>query len=142
MILSKSCEYAVRATVYIAVKSSSNNKAGIAEIAKAIGSPAAFTGKILQTLVRKEIISSVKGPNGGFYIEKNKNLFLIDIVKAIDGNELFTACVLGLKKCSETKPCPMHEQAKPIRDQLLLQFSKQRISGLAEGLERNGYFLK
>jgi Rrf2 family protein len=142
MILSKSCEYAIRATVYVALKSRGNEKTGIIEIAEAIGSPMHFTGKILQTLVRKNILSSAKGPTGGFYIENGQTLFLIDIVRAIDGNGLFTACVLGLEKCSETQPCPMHEQIKPIRDRLAIEFSKQSVDDLVHEFEQNKYFLK
>ncbi|MEO8949128.1 MAG: Rrf2 family transcriptional regulator [Mucilaginibacter sp.] len=142
MILSKSCEYAVRATVYLALKSQKGEKAGIIEVAKAIGSPMHFTGKILQTLVRKKTLSSAKGPNGGFYVENGKTLFLIDIIRAIDGNGLFSACVLGLEKCSATEPCPVHEQVKPIRDILLAEFSKQPVSELVNDFEKNNYFLK
>ncbi len=142
MILSKSCEYAIRATVYIAHSSKRNEKVGIIEVAKAIGSPMHFTGKILQALVRKKVLSSAKGPNGGFYIEDGATLFLIDIIKAVDGNALFTSCVLGLEKCSETQPCPMHDQVKPIRDQLLTEFSKQSVNDLVGEFERSKYFLK
>ncbi|MES2377877.1 MAG: Rrf2 family transcriptional regulator [Bacteroidota bacterium] len=142
MILSKSCEYAIRATVYIAVKSGKNEKVGIIEVAEAIGSPMHFTGKILQTLVRKKILSSAKGPTGGFYLENGHLLFLIDIVRAIDGNGLFSACVLGLERCSETQPCPMHEQVKPIREMLLNEFSKKPVTELVSGFGANGYFLK
>lgn len=142
MMLSKSCEYAIRATVYIANKTRKNEKAGIIEVAGAIGSPAPFTGKILQTLVRKKVLSSAKGPNGGFYVENGQSLFLIDIIRAMDGNGLFTACVLGLEKCSETQPCPMHEQVKPIRNQLLGEFSKQSVNDLVSEFEMNKYFLK
>lgn len=142
MILSKSCEYAIRATAYVALKSRKNEKAGIIEVAEAIGSPMHFTGKILQTLVRKQILSSAKGPAGGFYIENGQSLFLIDIVRAIDGNGLFTSCVLGLEKCSETQPCPMHRQVKPIRDMLVSEFSKKPVDGLVEDLEHHKYFLK
>jgi Rrf2 family iron-sulfur cluster assembly transcriptional regulator len=142
MILSKSCEYAIRATVYVAFKSRESEKVGIIEVAKAIGSPMPFTGKILQTLVRKKILSSAKGPNGGFYVENGQSLFLIDIVRSIDGNGLFTACVLGLEKCSETKPCPMHEKVKPIREQLMTEFSKQSIARLVDEFEQKKYFLK
>lgn len=142
MILSKSCEYGIRAAVFVALKSSKNEKAGIAEIAASIGSPEPFTGKILQTLARKKVISSAKGPHGGFYIEKDKPVFMIDIIRAIDGNGLFTACVLGLEKCSEKTPCPMHEQAKPIRDKLMAEFSKQSINDLAADFEQHRYFLK
>lgn len=142
MILSKSCEYAIRATVYVASKSQKGEKVGIIEVAKAIGSPMHFTGKILQTLVRKKILSSAKGPNGGFYIDNGQSIFLSDVIKAIDGNGIFSACVLGLEKCSETQPCPMHEQVKPIRDQLLVEFSKQSINELVPDFEQNKHFLK
>jgi Rrf2 family protein len=142
MILSKSCEYAIRATVYVAIKSNKNEKAGIIEVAKAIGSPMHFTGKILQSLVRKNILSSAKGPTGGFYIENGQSLFLIDVIRAIDGNGLFVSCVLGLEKCSGTQPCPMHEQVKPIRDRLMAEFSKQSVDDLVHDFEQNNYFLK
>ncbi|HJP63542.1 MAG TPA: Rrf2 family transcriptional regulator [Mucilaginibacter sp.] len=142
MILSKSCEYAIRATVYIAGKTKKNEKVGIIEVAGAIGSPAPFTGKILQTLVRKKVLSSAKGPNGGFYIENGGSLFLIDIIRAMDGNGLFTSCVLGLEKCSEAQPCPMHEQIKPLRDALMTEFSKPSVNDLVQEFENNKYFLK
>lgn len=142
MILSKSCEYAIRATVYVALKSGRGEKTGIIEVAEAIGSPLHFTGKILQALVRKKILSSAKGPTGGFYLEGGDQLFLIDIVLAIDGNGLFTACVLGLECCSETQPCLVHAQVKPIREMLLDEFSKKPVSSLIAETGTNGYFLK
>jgi len=142
MILSKSCEYAIRASIYIACKSCQKKRAGIIEIADAIGSPVHFTGKILQTMVHKNIISSVKGPNGGFYMEDHHSVFLIDIIQTIDGNELFSACVLGLATCSNVKPCPVHNQIKPVRDQLLIEFSKKSIHEMVCEHEGNRYFLK
>jgi Rrf2 family protein len=142
MILSKSCEYAIRATVYVALKSDRNEKAGIIEVAGAIGSPRHFTGKILQALVRKKILSSAKGPTGGFYLENGDQLFLIDIVRAIDGDGLFSSCVLGLARCSGTEPCPMHEQVKPIREMLLTEFSKKPVARLAAEFGAHEYYLK
>lgn len=142
MILSKSCEYAIRATVYIALKSGRGEKAGIAEVAGAIGSPRHFTGKILQALVRKKILSSAKGPTGGFFLENGDQLFLIDVVHAIDGNGLFSACILGLERCSDTQPCPVHAQVRPIREMLLEEFSKKSLTGLVAEFGTNAYFLK
>lgn len=142
MILSKSCEYGIRAAVYIAYKSSKGQKAGIPEISEAIGSPVHFTGKILQQLSGKKVISAVKGPNGGYFIENSSNVYLVDIVRAIDGNDLFSACVMGLKNCSDTRPCPMHDQIKPIRTQLLIEFSKKSVHELVDDYEQQRYFLK
>jgi Rrf2 family transcriptional regulator, iron-sulfur cluster assembly transcription factor len=52
-MFSKATEYALRATIYIAQKSSTEHKIGLEEIAKAIDSPASFTAKILQAHERK-----------------------------------------------------------------------------------------
>lgn len=142
MFLSKSCEYAIRATIFIARKSQMNEKSGIIEISEEIASPKHFTAKILQTLVREKVVSSYKGPGGGFYIEPNRTLTLIDIIRAIDGDELFTSCALGLKQCSDKKPCPMHHQIVPIRTQLLQVFSKKTVIEAIEGFDLEQYFLK
>lgn len=142
MILSKSCEYAIRAVIYLGYKSSKGEKAGIPEVSEAVDSPLHFTGKILQTLARKKVISSVKGPNGGFFIRDSSSVYLSDIVRAIDGNGVFSSCVMGLKSCSDLKPCPLHEQIKPIRTQLLIEFSKKSIQEMVLEFERKTYFLK
>ena len=142
MLLSKSCEYAIRAAVYVAYTSNLGKKASIVEIADAIGSPMHFTGKILQTLSRKQMLLSAKGPNGGFYFNNQQQVFLIDIIRAIDGNDLFTACAMGLKTCSDSQPCPMHEQIKPVKDQLLAGFSKKSLNEMVKEYEQNRYFLK
>jgi DNA-binding IscR family transcriptional regulator len=96
----------------------------------------------LQNLVRKNILSSAKGPAGGFYIPPGRELFLIDIIRATDGDSMFTSCVLGLHQCSAAQPCPMHHQVKPIRDMLLAEFSKQPLTTLATDLGAAKYFLK
>ena len=67
-MFSKSCEYAIRATIFIASKCCENRKVGLKEIADAIDSPTAFTAKILQKLSKNKIINSTKGVNGGFEI--------------------------------------------------------------------------
>ena len=57
-MFSKSTEYALRATIYIAQKSSEENKLGIKEISEAIDSPQSFTAKILQSLTRENIVNA------------------------------------------------------------------------------------
>jgi len=73
-MFSKATEYALRATIFIAQKSTEETKLSIDDIAKAIDSPKSFTAKILQQLTKNNlVISSVRGPNGGFFItEKAK----------------------------------------------------------------------
>lgn len=114
-MFSKTCEYGIRAMIFISQKSSEGSNVGIKEIAKGIDAPEHFIAKILQDLSRKGLVSSFKGPNGGFFIEESSSISLADIVKEIDGNKLFVNCGLGLGYCSEKQPCPIHHDFKKIR---------------------------
>lgn len=141
-MFSKACEYGIRAVIYIVAKSKDGKKAGIKDICREIGAPEHFTAKILQNLSRMEIINSTKGPNGGFFIEEGRDIKLIQIVRAIDGNKLFTGCALGIKECSEIKPCPVHFEFKQIRDSLQHMLASTSVYELTEGLEKGLVFLK
>jgi Rrf2 family protein len=143
-MFSKATEYALRATIYIAQKSSVDKKLGIEEIATAIGSPKSFTAKILQSLTKNnKIISSVRGPNGGFYIsEKAKKLPARSILQAMNEDDILEKCVLGLKRCSELQPCPMHAQYKTIKQQLIKLFVSKTIQDLSADVKNGVIFFK
>lgn len=137
-IFSKTCEYGLRAVFFIAQKSEQGEKTGVKEIAKQIDSPEHFLAKILQSLSKKGLIQSVKGPNGGFYIPKDAlDMNLAQVVEAIDGHSLFTGCAMGLKECSSKYPCPLHEEFGVIRNRIskmlktttIGQFNEELING-------------
>lgn len=142
-MFSKACEYAIRATIYIADQSKSGKRVGIKDIAKAIDSPEAFTGKILQQLSKSDVINSVKGPSGGFSIDKQKmqTLRLSQIVEAIDGSKIYTGCGLGFKECSEKLPCPVHNKFKLVRNELRKMLENTSIKELSVNLEKGLAFL-
>lgn len=104
--------------IYIAGNEQGGRRTGVKEISESINSPEAFTAKILQQLVKAGLLSSYKGPTGGFELAPNKKIKLVDIVKAIDGNKLLENCVLGLETCSSKNPCPVHFRFVEIREQL------------------------
>jgi Rrf2 family protein len=143
-MFSKSCEYGIRAIIYVANESISENRVNIKEISKATQTPEAFTAKILQLLAKHHLIDSLKGPNGGFYMDaqKRETVFLSHIVKAIDGDKLYTGCGLGLKQCSESHPCPVHNEFKLIRNQIEVMLKSTNIQKLTEGLHSGLSFLK
>jgi Rrf2 family iron-sulfur cluster assembly transcriptional regulator len=131
-MLSNACKYAIRALIYLATRMNDGVKVSIRELSAEIDSPEPFTAKIMQSLSKQEIVSSVKGPNGGFYIdEKQAAVRLIEIVKAIDGTQVLTGCGLGLKNCSETHPCPIHSEFSAIRDGFSHLLNEKTIQELA-----------
>lgn len=142
-MFSKTCEYAIRAVLYIAQKTDESRRIGIKEIAHEIGSPEHFIAKILQELSRKGIVQSAKGPNGGFYLdEQSKGQPLINIVVAVDGDKIFTGCALGLKKCTKEKPCPLHYKFEKIRNELRQMLEQAQLDSFNGRLEENLAFLK
>lgn len=142
-MFSKSCEYSIRAVLYIYNNSLDGTKISIEKISGAIGTPRHFTGKLLQILAKQKIISSAKGPNGGFYIEPNApEIQLSKVVEAIDGTDIFKACALGLSECSEDHPCPLHQQYKGIREQIKAMMETQTIQKLGKELEKEQVFIR
>lgn len=131
-MFSQAAKYAAKAVIYIWTQSLEDRKVGAKEIGSKIDTPEAFTAKILQTLVRAKLIGSIKGPNGGFYAdESHSKVTLKDIIKAIDGDNLFTGCSLGLPKCSEKNPCPLHFEVVKVRKELDLMLTSKSLKLLA-----------
>jgi Rrf2 family protein len=136
-MFSKSTEYALRAIIYLAQKSSADQKIGIGELSDAIGSPKSFTAKILQNLTRdNRLISSVTGPSGGFFLtDKAKTKSLLHVLKLMQEEEIITGCILGLKECSEINPCPLHHQYRLIKPQLMAMLDQKTIGELADEMK-------
>lgn len=142
-MFSKACEYAIRATLFIARDSKKGERTGLKKIAEEINSPEAFTAKILQKLVQQNIIESAKGPQGGFFINpEDQEKVLADIVKAIDGDSIMTGCAIGLEKCSEEHPCPLHFYFTEIRSDLKYMLETTTIRELSSRLDSGLGFLK
>lgn len=142
MILSKTCEYAIRAMIFISQKSNEGVKVGVKEVAKGIDSPEHFIAKILQDLSRKSMIKSFKGPNGGFFLDKDSNVTLADVVRAVDGDKLFVNCGLGLGYCSEAHPCPIHNEFKRIRNDISNMLNSSKITEYNELLKNKEAYLR
>lgn len=142
-MFSKSAEYALRATIYIARKSAGGKKVGLAEIAKAVDAPLPFTAKILQQMVRsKRVLRSIPGPNGGFFLtEKARQSPVMQVLKSVGEDEQLAKCILGLKKCSDKMPCPMHATYKLIKQQLIDLFETTSIGELADDIEKQDLFI-
>ena len=136
-MFAKSTEYALRAIIYLAQKSSVHHKIGMAELSEAIDAPKSFTAKILQKLTKgNNLVSSITGPTGGFYLsEQAKKKSIFHVLTLLDEDHTISGCILGLKECSEINPCPMHTQYKKIRPQLLEMLDHKTIQEVANEMK-------
>ena len=143
-MFSKACEYGIKATIFIIKNSIEGKRSNVNEISKEIDSPISFTAKILQKLVKANVIFSTKGAYGGFEMsdENIRTLNLLRIVSVIDGDDLLSSCVLGLSKCSGANPCPLHQQYTVLRQNLINILNNTSLMDLANSLNAKQGFLK
>ncbi|MDG2193255.1 MAG: Rrf2 family transcriptional regulator [Polaribacter sp.] len=132
-MLSKSSKYGIRAVLYLASTASPTKNIGTKEIAATLNIPAPFLAKTLQQLSKKKIISSIKGPHGGFFMTNNnleKSIF--DIIYCIDGQHKFEECFLGYPECSDLEPCVVHDVYSPLKKSLLQRLKTKTILEMAK----------
>lgn len=131
-MFSKACEYAIRAVIFIHGHSAMGSRVSVQCISEKTGVPGHFIAKVLQTLRSAGVISSAKGPNGGFYLsDEQQRQALINVVRAIDGDKIFSGCGLGLPSCSAQNPCAIHHEFAAIRDSLHHMLHTTMISDLS-----------
>jgi Rrf2 family transcriptional regulator, iron-sulfur cluster assembly transcription factor len=142
MIYSKPCEYAIRALAHLA-RLRNAGAAQAREIAKAEGLPAPVLGKVLQELVRKGLLESRRGPGGGFRLARRPQLITLrDIVAAIDGLDQFLECAVGLERCSDESPCPLHDTWKGLRTQMMNYLEVTTLADMAAAVTRKKELLR
>ncbi|MBW2647118.1 MAG: Rrf2 family transcriptional regulator [Deltaproteobacteria bacterium] len=132
-MISKSTKYAVRALVYIQLQNWNAKRPGVSEIAKEIEAPEAYTGKILHTLTKHRLLDSMKGRGGGFFFfDHQPELSLYEIIIVMEGDSSFTKCGFGLKNCSDSQPCPMHDEYTLLREGFLNIAKSETVGSLAK----------
>jgi Rrf2 family protein len=141
MLLSKACEYGIRSVLHL-TKDGTGTYVPIRSISDALGIPYHFLAKIVQTLAQADVLASSRGPSGGVALARPASqITLKEIVVAIDGADIFTACVLGLPGCGERKPCPLHEQWAPARDRIHRMFDHVSLAEMAERMSEGDFRL-
>lgn len=141
-MLSNSCKYALKAVLYLAVHSRLDHKILAKDISKPINVPQAYTAKLLQELSRRTIVSSAKGPHGGFYLtEENKDNTLLAVVEVIDGAKHLDSCMLSLNACNQDHLCPIHELAGSFKRDFIKRLEATTIRDLVADIAVQKTFL-
>lgn len=135
-MLSNSCRYGIRAVIYLATQPQEGGKTGIRKISDDLGLPSPFLAKILMQLAKQKILASTKGPHGGFSLLRSpEKISVLDIINAIDGNDVFTNCIMHNGSCEkigkEKNFCPMHEDYEKTRKEMIKLFSGKTVYDLA-----------
>ena len=112
--------------------------AGAAAVARRIGAPGNYLGKLLHALTREGLLESQKGMGGGFRLARDAaEITLLDVIRPTDGVDRLPQCFLGRPSCSETDPCPVHQRWAALRDAYLGLLAETTLADLV----RHGSFL-
>jgi len=142
MILSKACTYGLLAAFYVA-KENEHEYVSIREMSNDLNISFHFLTKILQKLTSYGLMHSHKGPKGGVSLTREPRLIsLKEIILAIDGDAVFTHCILGLPGCGHQKPCPIHHEWAPVRDNFLKMVANTTLADSSEGIRDLHYRIK
>lgn len=107
-MFTQTVEYALRIVVHLADKSPESRTT--AQIAEATHIPKAYLSKVIQGLVRAEIIESKRGYGGGVELLKAPTqLTILDVVNAVEPIRRIQFCPLGLKSHG-IDLCPLHKR--------------------------------
>lgn len=142
MLLSKSCEYGLRAMLYLTALDD-DDFVPIGRISDALGISFHFLTKTFQKLSDAGLLVSQRGPSGGVRLRRPaERIYPRDVLVAIDGTDLFTECVLGLPECGNEKPCPLHDRWAMERARLESLFGSMSLAELSEGFRRGRFRLR
>jgi len=107
--------------------------AGTADVAKAIGAPRNYLGKLLQTLASDGLVISQKGLGGGFRLGRDPaKVTLYDVMDRIEHVSRWSGCFLRSGACSCRAPCAVHARWKATRAAYLTFLKDTTIADLAQ----------
>lgn len=114
-------EYGAQCCIYIARASLEGRTiVGAAEIAEAQGIGIEYAQQILHRLRKAGVIGSVRGPNGGYKLNKSVDeLTLMEVLHAVEGTSFEVICEkkpLDSKRCSADSNCSLRPLWYELRD--------------------------
>ncbi|NND62634.1 MAG: Rrf2 family transcriptional regulator [Flavobacteriaceae bacterium] len=134
-MLSNASKYALRAILFLANNATEDNKLSAKILSEEIKVPKPFLSKILQQLATKSFVTSIKGPNGGFYISEDQmEANLLSVIIEVEGKDRFNQCALNIDNCNLENPCSLHKYIAPSKEALRDSFSRVRVEDLHESM--------
>lgn len=134
-LYSKGCEYAIRAMSQVAPRDGEEYFTAKAVCHKS-GAPELSTRKIFQALVQRGLLKATPGPGGGYtFARPPEKLTMLSLIEAIDGQETFNRCVMGLSTCSNRRACPLHATWVKAKKRLLGALAATTLQDLQEAVK-------
>lgn len=104
----------------------------VGRIASALGVSKAHLSKVLQRLARAGLVRSVRGPRGGFALDKApEQITLLDVYELIEGPLSSGKCLLSRPICGG-EHCILGRMLVSVNEQVRRQLAASRLSELTD----------
>ncbi len=134
MLFSHASQVALRAALYLA-QQPHGKLCPVREIAHRTGLPKPYLAKIIQHLMGAGLVRAHRGPHGGVELGKAPGqIRLRDLVGAMEGSVHPEQCALGLRACSQRRPCPLHGRWMRIQAETQALLEETTLALLLERL--------
>jgi Rrf2 family protein len=130
--LSRGAEYAVRGLLYLS--SQEEGKVSfIEEISEAQDVPRAYLAKIFQTLAKKGLVKSYRGPEGGFaLVRKPAEISMLEVIETMEGPMHLNDCLIHAGFCHREESCPVHDVWAEAQKKLMDFLANSNFEELAK----------
>jgi len=137
MIYPRHIVYSLEALAYLACQEK-GTYSKVHSMAVKLNIPRHYLGKILTELVKKGLVSSIKGPAGGFVLNGNvSNFALFDVLQSLGGIEkLQERCVMGFGDCSSETPCVFHDLWSEFKEGAISEIQKLTLEDFSQILRK------
>ena len=137
-MLSSTSDYALRAILVLA-QAEPGRLVRADEIARATGSPANYLAKTLNALAKFGIVTSARGPLGGFSLAiAADELTLARIVDCFDEVRPTSRCLLGTRSCDPRHPCRAHDRWTAVQQARRAALADTTVADLLAGAATDG----
>jgi Rrf2 family protein len=132
--LSKKADYALLAMRHLAAHSD-RGAVSARELAETYDLPPELLAKVLQKLVRGQLLTSIQGIRGGYGLARPAAAISVaDVITAIDGPLTVTACSETNHNCEQYSKCNIRDPLWQIKDRIVSALAATSIAGLATDL--------
>ena len=129
--LSKKTDYGLIALKDLA--SSASGTSSAREIAARYDIPVELLAKVLQRLARHGLLESHQGTRGGYQLSRPASrISVADVIQAIDGPVLVTACSDEDETCDQYSKCNVRDPLWRLKDRIVQSLSSFTLQELAE----------
>jgi Rrf2 family protein len=130
-MIGRTGQHAIRALTCLA-RLPEGECVGAATVARQIGAPPNYLGKLLQVLTRNGLVESRRGAGGGFRLARGpQSITLLEVMAPLDDVSRWSGCFLEPGPCSVAAHCSIHDRWAGIRDSMLEMLERTTIADLA-----------